>query len=115
MSQLRLRPTGKTGLAADLLGGPRLAGTVEHSVRWAQMDGSLWKMLPSIYWLPSLSKFLDTVYLYTKYSCRVCTLYRTLITTHDEDSQNLPDFLTGYSEALPLIGPSSAGAPHLTF
>ena len=68
-------------------------------------------MLPSIYWLPSLSKFLDTVYLYTKYSCRVCTLYRTLITTHDEDSQNLPDFLTGYSEALPPDWSQFCGGP----
>lgn len=50
VSQLRLRPTGKTGLAADLLGGPRLAGTMEHSMRWAHIGGSRY-LLTIIYHL----------------------------------------------------------------
>lgn len=115
MTQRRLRPTGKTGLAADLLGGPRLAGTMEHSMRWAQIGGSRY-LLTIVY---HLFRFLDTVYFSirsTLYAVYTIHIIQNILrhNLHDEN-QNLPDFLTGYSESLPPDWSQSAGAPHLTF
>ena len=85
MSQLRLRPTGKTGLAADLLSGPRLAGTMEHSVRWTQM-GRISLEDATKYLLAAVSVHVSRYCLISIRGIRAEHVLRiaSLTTTHDE-------------------------------